>query len=499
VYQFWYSKLLQTYLSIHPSIISSIEVGKTFQPGRTGHQSLKSSLMDHFFGTHDTSQLQIVGENVDNLEGQVPYRLGINDFLSVCPILKPGTQAFAADLDVPNYCYGPSPAFLAQNQATPPDCTQCMGLSEGDICPSCRCCDDPNCNDVTADVLCDWPCEAEPCYEAGCLPDDQAITMPVGGGQYQQPAAQYDAQDMFCGNIECPKDEFNAALVLVSRRDGQHPPQSHGSYPPHPDSYCHYPQHNSPAETYSTYFHGLSHPLLPVMGDGHYGSAHNTIHHDLGNHHGQNGCHCPPQQFNPYAPTAFDNHLSHGTANCFQSMQYMDMGHGAFPHTHGPLPHGPPVPPGLTASPESPNTPLGFGVSDEEDHMPVLNGHPMERVLSTSSAGSHSQMMINHKHDDTIFICRWKINGCQCAKRFDTAAELHRHCCNIHTAPMNNRTGYKCSWDGCQKRDRFNSAYEDPLAGNPPARRARRSGEEFTQRSKLDRHLQTHTGREYLF
>ena len=71
------------------------------------------------------------------------------------------------------------------------------------------------------------------------------------------------------------------------------------------------------------------------------------------------------------------------------------------------------------------------------------------------------------------FICRWSCehekNGC--GKVFPTAAALHEHCKASHTkCALKEDNQYWCKWDGCHR-----------LEG-------------FTQRAKLERHLQTHSG-----
>lgn len=73
------------------------------------------------------------------------------------------------------------------------------------------------------------------------------------------------------------------------------------------------------------------------------------------------------------------------------------------------------------------------------------------------------------------FICRWKCEHEHdedgCGKSFPTAAALHEHCKDSHTkCALKEDNQYWCKWDGCHRM------------------------EGFTQRAKLERHLQTHSG-----
>lgn len=73
------------------------------------------------------------------------------------------------------------------------------------------------------------------------------------------------------------------------------------------------------------------------------------------------------------------------------------------------------------------------------------------------------------------FVCRWKCehghNEDGCGKTFPNAAALHEHCKDAHTkCALKEDSQYWCKWDGCHRQ------------------------EGFTQRAKLERHLQTHSG-----
>lgn len=74
------------------------------------------------------------------------------------------------------------------------------------------------------------------------------------------------------------------------------------------------------------------------------------------------------------------------------------------------------------------------------------------------------------------FTCLWKCEHDEegCGKTFATAAALHEHCKDSHTkCALKEDSQYWCKWDGCHRQ------------------------EGFTQRAKLERHLQTHSGCKY--
>ncbi|KAG7102357.1 Zinc finger protein like [Verticillium longisporum] len=72
--------------------------------------------------------------------------------------------------------------------------------------------------------------------------------------------------------------------------------------------------------------------------------------------------------------------------------------------------------------------------------------------------------------------CRWLSYGQVCGLTFRDEEELHQHVRDRHTAPLNKEVGgFPCHWEKCVRQKKGS-------AGN------------FSQKSKLDRHLQVHTG-----
>jgi hypothetical protein len=70
--------------------------------------------------------------------------------------------------------------------------------------------------------------------------------------------------------------------------------------------------------------------------------------------------------------------------------------------------------------------------------------------------------------------CRWITGKHVCGHTFESKAELQTHVQQVHTAPLRKSDGFICEWLGCQRREK--------------------GGDSFAQRSKLDRHIQSHTG-----
>ncbi|KAK5990842.1 Zinc-responsive transcriptional regulator ZAP1 [Cladobotryum mycophilum] len=93
-----------------------------------------------------------------------------------------------------------------------------------------------------------------------------------------------------------------------------------------------------------------------------------------------------------------------------------------------------------------------------------------EAMDQTSSTHVSPKLELDIKEE---CVCRWKVSpeAAMCGLRFDNADELHNHGKLAHTTTqIKDDGGFYCLWSGCSRADGFN------------------------QRSKLDRHLQTHTG-----
>ena len=90
---------------------------------------------------------------------------------------------------------------------------------------------------------------------------------------------------------------------------------------------------------------------------------------------------------------------------------------------------------------------------------------PMEGILGPG----REKQVIGY---DNQFMCRWTLaNGDVCGQILDSNENLQTHCKNEHLGDLaKTETGYSCGWHGCRRVTNF------------------------TQKSKLERHMQTHTG-----
>jgi hypothetical protein len=74
---------------------------------------------------------------------------------------------------------------------------------------------------------------------------------------------------------------------------------------------------------------------------------------------------------------------------------------------------------------------------------------------------------------DALYLCKWKQDGAtsMCGQRFRSEEDLHNHVKTNHLDHCSRtEVGFECKWDSCQRDKPFN------------------------QKSKLDRHMNTHTG-----
>ncbi|CAK7222873.1 zinc-finger protein [Sporothrix curviconia] len=91
---------------------------------------------------------------------------------------------------------------------------------------------------------------------------------------------------------------------------------------------------------------------------------------------------------------------------------------------------------------------------------------------SAAAAGAQDQ-------GPQIYECLWcdTVGGTPCGQVYDSAGELHKHTLAAHTHQLKRDVGgtYSCGWQGCNRRD------SEEKGG-------------FAQKSKIDRHMQVHTG-----
>ena len=93
---------------------------------------------------------------------------------------------------------------------------------------------------------------------------------------------------------------------------------------------------------------------------------------------------------------------------------------------------------------------------------------PEEGVLETETGGAFSA-------DEAVHSCMWKADNQVCGLIFQSEVELQTHLKSSHLESLDKRSGYRCLWEDCKRK-------EMPL-----------EKQGFSQRGKLERHMATHT------
>jgi hypothetical protein len=117
---------------------------------------------------------------------------------------------------------------------------------------------------------------------------------------------------------------------------------------------------------------------------------------------------------------------------------------------------------------------------DMAKNVPTISTLPMQAPMLVTPPSTASSATFNSSAASTTSFnggarqCRWLIDGTmtECGQCFNSATDLQEHIKGAHTAETKKATGFLCRWAGCSR----------------PAL------ETFTQKSKLERHMQTHTG-----
>lgn len=118
--------------------------------------------------------------------------------------------------------------------------------------------------------------------------------------------------------------------------------------------------------------------------------------------------------------------------------------------------------PSLSTTPASLSTPS-----------PLSSELPLEDLssctkLSLPPVETEARVMVQEDH----YICRWVIGtDLICGQQFENDEQLQKHCKHDHLKQLKKvNDGFKCGWEGCTRNTCF------------------------TQRSKVERHMQVHTG-----
>lgn len=119
--------------------------------------------------------------------------------------------------------------------------------------------------------------------------------------------------------------------------------------------------------------------------------------------------------------------------------------------------------------------------SESGPHTPRHQSTPATSTFSPLSAFHSRQpsvVKVAHPTESTENICQWLVTPHQiCGQSFATASALQNHVCSAHVAKLTkSNPGFFCKWSGC-------SRLCETTKPTP-----------FAQKSKLERHLQKHTG-----
>ena len=301
----------------------------------------------------------------------------------------------------------------------------------------CGECDDPTCSepDCEADII--------ECTNASC-------------SQPPVPGACHGGNNTVCvGNL--PPDVLDGAVSLAALR----PPSYSQIYPPQPMNQFM--------------------PLCVAIAAGYYNPGH--IH----SHLAQCGPHSFPNDYNDQSYFNSANNMVQQaleTSNGFtfgdghQDCQYPGMYYDMDAQTVSQMPfdHGMLMKSELSMSPISHGPQQSFSFShDSTPSSASTFPSPLQTTSETMSDQPQNRSMSTSNSFPSASMCRWELgDDLICGQSFETSAQLQNHIQQMHTAPLRKVHGFTCQWQNCPRRDK--------------------GGDSFAQRSKLDRHIQSHTG-----
>jgi hypothetical protein len=302
----------------------------------------------------------------------------------------------------------------------------------------CGECDDPTCSepDCEADLI--------ECTEASC-------------SQPPAPGACHGNNTLCAGNL--PPDVLDGAVSLAALRPTS---SSYGhTYAPQPtDQYL---------------------PLCVAIAGGYYNPDHIHQHlpqcgpHNYPNGYSYQSIFSGSHSINPQTFGSTDEYLFDNTTQfCQYPGMYYDMG----AQTVSQIPFQQQLPikgegPRSTVSP-GPQQPFSFSQDSTPSSTSSFSSSPHRGSMSTCD-NTQLQSLSTSDSFPTLPTCRWEVgHNIICGHIFEDGAHLQSHIQQAHTASLRKAYGFTCQWKGCPRRDR--------------------GGESFAQRSKLDRHIQSHTG-----
>lgn len=298
----------------------------------------------------------------------------------------------------------------------------------------CGECDDPTCSEP------DCPADLVECTDASCQQP------PILGACH--------GNNTFCaGNL--PPDVLNGAVSLAALR----PSSSYGHmYAPQPtDQYLH----------------------ICAMGYYNPGHIHSHIPHC--------GPHTYENEYNDQSMFNGDQNIvphNFGTTDCYafgntpEECQYQNMYYGIDhqPASQLSFQQQLPIKEESSRSTVSPGPQQSFSFSQDSTPSRTSSfSSPLDRGSASICDQTQIQCLSVTDSFPTLPTCRWEIgHDIVCGQTFETNALLQNHIQQVHTACLRKAHGFTCQWKGCPRRER--------------------GGESFAQRSKLDRHIQSHTG-----
>jgi hypothetical protein len=301
----------------------------------------------------------------------------------------------------------------------------------------CGECDDPTCSepDCEADLI--------ECTEASCSQP------PVLG-------ACHGNNTLCAGNL--PPDVLDGAVSLAALMPTS---SSYGHmYAPQPtDQYL--PLCMAIAGGYYNPSH--IHPHLPHCGP-------HTFPNEYNDHSMFNGA----QNMVPQSLGTVEGYLFGNTHTCQYPGMYYDM--SAQTVSQFPFQQQLPIKEETSRSTISPGPQQSFSFSQDSTPSTTSSfSSPLHRGSVSTCDNTQMQTLSTADSFLNLPTCRWEVaHDMICGSTFEDNAQLQNHIQQAHTASLRKAYGFTCQWKGCPRRER--------------------GGESFAQRSKLDRHIQSHTG-----
>lgn len=120
----------------------------------------------------------------------------------------------------------------------------------------------------------------------------------------------------------------------------------------------------------------------------------------------------------------------------------------------------------------------GSDIDESGNPRDPFNGSPFQGF---SLDGAQTDVSASSSQSINAHVCQWQLDDNKaCGERFDSSASLHAHVAVVHITTMEQTTehGFLCRWTGC-----------DRLTDRTP-----RAKKGFDTKSKVRRHIETHTG-----